>query len=528
MKRVSSASVIALAIPLLLTACAGKRIRRENAAALTVADGRVLEGCYDCLLEARATYERLARSKYMQRDTIALRLFETDLLLLVREKELGLDWRAASERAQETARRVPAAFDPLRLLGIAGAVLPNGTGRPPEWPVQLRRELRDFVPGVPAEVAWLGSAPIRRVVRDYLALALDCSYDARVLAPEPQRGARQRRPVLPAEAPPVITYRTGICLSAESAMLEAALALVPRFHEAAYFAGISAVFQAGEDGGAKATPLLAQAYERFPRSPGVSFMRGWLADEIGECTEAVRHFDTVLAIDATHEFALLQRTSCLSRLRRDTAAIASATALIDLRTGSTQKAFYWRAVSRLRLKDLPAARSDIDSAKALARDANALTLGGIIENDQNDLVIAEQDLREARALPRGEQNCTAAWTLGNVIGKTSRPAEAAKTFEEAMGCYDIKVALIGQAIAQLLARSTRYPAHRAKRIAALEADSTDQRTRYFASAFNAAGHTANAGQRARALELLDTAARDPKLATQVAEMRKAILALRSQ
>jgi tetratricopeptide (TPR) repeat protein len=525
MKRAYRCVTLALAA-LFCGGCAGKRIRRENALALTAADGRVLEGCFACLAEARARYERLAASKYSNRDTLALRLFETSLLLTLREKELALDWRPSAERAGAIAKRVPASIDAARLLMIASAVMPDGTGRPGDWPVELRREWRDFVAKVPGEIAFLGTVPLRPVVRDYLALALDCSYDARVLAPVHQRGAKQRRPVLPADAPPIITYRTGICMSAETAMLEAVIALVPRFHEAAYFAGSAAAFFAEEDGGAKAAPLLAEAYEHFPRAPGVSFMRGWLADVVGECSEALRHFDIVLALDAAHEFAHLQRTVCLSRLHRDTEAVASATTLIDLRTKSTQPAYYWRAVSRLRLKELQAARSDIDSAKALARDANALTLGGIIENEQSDLAIAETDLREARALPRGEQNCTAVWTLGLVIGKTSRPSEAAQVFESAMDCYDTKVAVARFAIQKLLERPSPHPAYRAKRIAAIEADSADQRKRYFASAFNAAGQIANAGKLSRALELLDVAARDSTLATPIATLRKAILAAR--
>jgi tetratricopeptide (TPR) repeat protein len=516
----------ALASLSLVTACASKRIRRENAAALVAADARVIEGCYDCLLDARATYEQLAASKYANQDIISLRLFETNLLLLLREKELGLDWRASTQRAKALAARVPSSVDAARVLAIAGAVLPDRTGRAPDWPVQMRRDLSGFVPKIPGEIAWLATAPLRPVVRDYLALALDCSYDGHVLAPNKQPGAAQRRPVLPPDSPPAIIYQTGICMGAESAMLAAALALVPRFHEATYFAGTLAAFGAEDDGGAKAAPLLAQAHERFPRSPGINYMRGWLAKEVGECTEAVGHFDAALSADSTHEFALLERTICLSRLHHDTAAIASATLLLALNSMTMQPAYYWRAVSQLRLKDLPAARSDIEAAKALARDANALTLAGMIENEQNDLAIAEQDLRAARALLRGEENCTAAWTLALVIGKGARPAEAAQMFEAAMGCYDIKVADARYFIARLRNKPTSNAAYLAKRIAALEADSTDQRTRYYAAAFNGAGHTANAGRLERALELLAVAAQDPKLAAPVAEMRKAIIALR--
>lgn len=523
MKRITVRSFIALAIPLLFAACAAKSIRRENALALAMSDARVLEGCYDCLLEAQAGYERLAASKYVNRDTILLRLLETTLLVMLREKELALDWRASAGRARELAGRTPTPVDAARLLTIAEAVLPDGTGRPSNWPAEMRSGWRYFLPKIPGEIAWLSSAPLRPEVRDYLALALDCSYDARVLAPVQQLGATQRRPILAPEAPPIITYRTGICMGAEPAMLTAVMALVPRFHEAAYFAGSLAAFGAEEDGGAKAAPLLRQAQNRFPRSPGVNYMRGWLADALGECGEAVRHFDAVLEIDRAHEFAWLHRTKCLSRLRDDSSVIASATALLALRTRSTQQAYYWRAVSLLRLKDLSGARSDIEAAKALGHDANSLTLAGVIENEQADLAIAERDLRAARALPHGDANCIATWTLALVLGSSNRPAESARMFEAAMGCFNMKVAVIGYQIAKLREKPYANPEYVVRRIAGFEADSVDQLTRYYASAFNASGHSANAGQTSRALELLDIAARDPKLALQVAQLRKAIV-----
>jgi tetratricopeptide (TPR) repeat protein len=268
--------------------------------------------------------------------------------------------------------------------------------------------------------------------------------------------------------------------------------------------------------------LLQKAYDRFPQSPGVSFVRGWLAQALGECGDAVRHFDAVIERDRAHEYAWLERTKCLSRLHNDSAAIASATALLDLRTASAQEALYWRAVSLLRLRELPRARTDIDVAKALERDGSTLTLAGMIENEQNDLAVAEGDLRAARAVLHGEQNCTATWTLALVLGKGARPAESAQMFEAAMGCYDIKVADLRYRIAKRREKSQPNPDFVAKRIAAMEADSADQRTRYYASALHAAGHSANAGQVPRALELLGIAARDPKLVSHVEVLRAAI------
>src|SRR5262245_34862344 len=100
MSRPRFAPMPAAACALVTAACASGRIKRENAMALAAADGRVLEGCYDCLIQARDGYERLASAKYVKRDTVALRLFEANLLLVLREKELQLDWAASIERAK--------------------------------------------------------------------------------------------------------------------------------------------------------------------------------------------------------------------------------------------------------------------------------------------------------------------------------------------------------------------------------------------------------------------------------------------
>ena len=95
-----------------------------------------------------------------------------------------------------------------------------------------------------------------------------------------------------------------------------------------------------------------------------------------------------------------------------------------------------------------------------------------------------------------------------------------------MRCYDVKVADARYRIEMLEARPTRYPEVRARRIAALVADTLDNRSRYFASAFNAAGHSANAGDLPRAIQLINVAAADPKLADPVARLRAAIAAAR--
>ena len=508
--------------------CASARINRENARALAGADARVRDGCYDCVLEAQTVYAQLADAKTTKntkqgrtRDSVLVRLFETEILLALREKELALDSRATLERARALVPRLPAAIDANRVLTIVDAVLPDPHGVPPRKLDALRTKHRPFVRKIQDELDWLAKTPLTPAVRDYVTLALDCSYWTR---PRPGGGTSastpRERPQVPAGAPPLIAYRTAICAGQDTTVLARVRAAVPAFHEAAYYAAQLTAFTSGETGDGEAPLLLEQAYRRFARAPGITFLLGWFNTAMSDCPPAIRYFDETIVIEPEHERAHLERTVCLTQMHQDSAAIASATRLIALDTRSTAQAYYWRSVNRVRRKELPLARSDIDEAKRRSESDNILTLAGIIEHDQDDLDIAERDLRAARASWRGHKNCTAGWYLASVLRKRQQWRESARNFESSMACYDTTVVEIGADIAKIQAHPKMAAALKSRRIAKLVADSVDKRSRYYAAAFNGANLNARDGDFARAEELLAIAARDPALADPVGMLRE--------
>jgi hypothetical protein len=234
-----------------------------------------------------------------------------------------------------------------------------------------------------------------------------------------------------------------------------------------------------------------------------------------------------LARVPTHERALLQKTICQSRSHQDSAAIATATKFIALGTSDVGQGHYWRAISWLRLRELGRARSDAESAKAETRngDAEVLTLAGIIEHEQNDLGIAESDLRGARASWKGSENCTAAFYLGSVYTKREVWPNAAASYDSAMVCYGDKANRTEALIEQVRNSTKGSEAFRAKRIASLESDLADLRTRYFSSTFNTASMNARLGNFARAEELLVIAAQSSDLTDQVAKLREQLAQL---
>ncbi len=82
------------AVALASAACASAPvIGGLTQAQLATADALVTAGCYDCLLEARAIYETAAVGK--ARPLIIARLFEADVLIGLRERELALDSSAS-------------------------------------------------------------------------------------------------------------------------------------------------------------------------------------------------------------------------------------------------------------------------------------------------------------------------------------------------------------------------------------------------------------------------------------------------
>ena len=102
------------------------RLAREAAELKTLAESRTLQGCYDCLLEAKAAYAKLATGA--ERPAMLVRLFETELLIALREKELAIDAASAIARARALVPELPPALQAERYIKVVEAVPADSTG----------------------------------------------------------------------------------------------------------------------------------------------------------------------------------------------------------------------------------------------------------------------------------------------------------------------------------------------------------------------------------------------------------------
>ena len=491
----------------------------EIAAMKAAAESQISEGCYDCLIFARDTYARLAVGK--SRPLFVQPLFETELLLTLREKELAMDSSAAFARAQALAPELPPVIDAARYLASVEAVPADAMGLPDAEELAFRRAHQMFVPKINGEMAWLETGALHPLVRQYLSISIDCKYLARARPdgrPQLLGGPRE----VPPDTSPLIAYRIATCDSINRGALEDVRKRVPGFVESSLFLARREVANAQRTGGAAARPLLAEVYARFPQSSSVTYLNGNFQQAIGLCKEALKFYDETLALRPLHENALLGRMVCLTFTERYDEAKATATHMIDLKLSNMFEGYYWRAWIEHHLGDLPAARQDIDRAKQSASTGNIHRLAGEIEYDQDDLDPSEKDFNAAKQGVGGGADCESRFYLGLIANKRSRSTDAASNFEDAMGCYAAAANFNEASVRQMEARTDIDPEFRARQIEGLTAAVKVDRSQQYASACNAANHHARLGNRDKALALLDVAAKDPSLEKAVAELRRLI------
>jgi tetratricopeptide (TPR) repeat protein len=497
--------------------CASAPIKKTDAASLVVADTRLLEGCYTCLLEARDIFVRVAVGK--ARPLVVARLFETYVLIGMRERELAMDSSEAFAKARALTAELPPTYAGAQYLEIAESLPPDFSGTP-------RTELSAYQRNAltPAGLAGLkkglaageASAPFRA----YLSASLDCR-----LAParrDGQPGGRVTEADLsdiPAGTVPLVTYRLATCQILRSAVLEALLKETPSFVEAGLFLSRQPTLNITATYVKNMRTWLMAAHAVFPRSPAVTYGLGTLSQTVGDCKTALRFYEDTIALKDRHEDAAMQRVVCLAHLGQFAPAIEAATRIIDRGYYNMPDAFYWRAWNHHRRIELPQARADIDRALTLLFNSRVLTLGGMIKYDQDDLVKAEADLTEAIRIDPSQ--CVAHWYLGLINFKKAAWPDTASRFGVCAACYE-KSADDNVSRLDAMRKSDLDADFKATQIAGFEAVIKEDRDQQWGAILNAANAFARAEQIETALKWLEKIPADAALRSKADELKKLI------
>jgi tetratricopeptide (TPR) repeat protein len=465
------------------------------------AEELVRQGCYDCLLDARAAYERLAPSP------AALgRVFEIDLLLALREKELSIDPTATLAHAESLVPRLTTA-PAAEMLAIVGTIPEDSAGRR-----VLPPPTKEAAQQVDSALAAIDASPFSAEFRSYLRLSLECGRLTTNQPGESQAGD-----------PPLLAYRRAICTNPTRAdSLRVVRTAVPRFVEASFFLGRLALGSLFKTDGTQARGFLEHAYARFDNSPAIAFDLGTVYQATNDCRPAETLFSRVLELRPAHEMARLNRAICRTYLSRNEDAIADATILIDSRASATTRgdAFYWRAWNRRHLQRIEQARADIDQARSLQYNARVLTLAGMIEYDQRDFDRARRDLDQARELDPKE--CDAPWYLGLVEVATERWPPGAASFAGAAQCYEGLISETERFRAEMAARKDVTEDFRTRQLAGFDAAIADDSVRRSAAELNAAINYGRSGDLPNATVYMKRAANDPQRRSAVEDLRQVL------
>jgi tetratricopeptide (TPR) repeat protein len=511
-----------VALVLLVSAgCASAPIKKADQISLAAADARVLEGCYTCLLEARDVFVRIGVGK--ARPLVIARLFEVQVLIGLRERELALDSREAFGKARALIAELPPLYSGAQYLEMAEMVPPDFSGTPRTEQSAFQRNAP-----TPAHLAelkqGLATGPGSTPFRAYIAASLDCVAvspirgGARSSAP-PELQAPPPAPVAAQPDPPLVKYRRAVCPILRSPALQEVLTATPSFVEAGLFLARQPTLNITATYVKNMRTWLMTAFATFPRSPSVTYGLGALSQTVGDCKTAIRFYEDTIAIKDAHEDAALQRVICLSHLGQFVPAIEAATRIIDRGYYNLPDAYYWRAWNRHRRVELPEARADVDRALGLLFNSRVLTLAGMIKYDQDDLPPAEAHLKEAVRIDDGQ--CVAHWYLGLVTFKKATWPDAATRFGKSAACYE-NSANDNVKRLEAMRASDLDPDFKATQIAGFEAVIKEDRDQQWGAILNAANAYSRADQIETALKWLERIPADAVLRPKADELKKLI------
>jgi len=500
---------IAALLLLVSVGCASAPIKRADEASLVVAQTRVLEGCYSCLLEARDIYARVAVGK--ARPLVIARLFEVQVLIGMRQREFALDSGEAFAKARALAAELPATYAGAPYVDIAEMLAPDAVGTP-------RTERAPFQRTVPTPARFdelkqgLTKGEASAPFRAYISASLDC----RGTNP-PRRDLEGESRAIPPDAPPLVRYRLLTCPVLRPSLLEGLMKEVPSLAEAGLFMARQPTLNITPQYVKNSRAWLTAANAAVPRSPGITYSLGAMSQTVGDCKAAIRYYEDTIALKDLHEDAALQRVICLGHIGQFVQAIAGATVIIDRAYYNQADAYYWRAWNHHRRTALPDARADIDKARSMLVNSRVLTLGGVIKYDQDDLVLAEKDLTEAVRMDPDQ--CIAHWYLGLVTFKKTEWPLTASRFGAAATCYE-KSANDNVARLDQMRKSDFEEDFKATQIAGFEAVIKEDRDQQWGAILNAANAFARAEQVETALKWLERIPADATLRPKADELRK--------
>ena len=498
----------------LFFACAPKGPSPQLLAEFAKAEALQSQGCYHCLQESLAIFEKLRQAK-VQPAGLAEKTFDTALLIAVREKELGIPAEGAIGRAQSLV--VPsrqAVFDAAELI------IGDTSGLDPEMRALVTGRNRPAVePDNPKRRA-LDAFPSNDLTAKYVALAIDCEQQKLI------ESVDMKALTALYSGSPLMQFRLSICGRPSAPNVGALRQADARWVDTLYWEArremVASLGQAIDL--SKVIGFYGQGREAFPAS--LMLTMAWSTANLSaeEFAAALSGYEDVLKQFPTHRDAMNGKMQSQSYLMRHQEAIATATRILELGTWNIPDANYWRAWNRYQLKEYDSAWEDVENAIKGLSNSRVYMLAGLIAYARKTLPTAVD--RFDTAFAADPSACDAVWMSGLVSIDMNELAVAAPKFTRGMTCFVRVAAALRQDRAQLdmniQKRGTPPTARDQRNLARLQRDADAAELKSAQSAFNGAQCYARTGGKGLALNLVDVAIGHPEMREKAIALKAAI------
>jgi tetratricopeptide (TPR) repeat protein len=494
--------------------CAPKGPSPQLVAEMAKADALQSAGCYTCLEEALAIFEKLRQAKVPPAG-IAEKTFDTALLIAVREKELGMPSDAAMARAKSLV--VPTR---QAVLDAAELVIGDSSGLDPEMRAFVTGRNRPAVePDNPKRRA-LDVFPQTDLPAKYIALAIDCEQQKLI------ESVDMKALTAAYAGSPLMQFRLSTCARPAAPNVGALREGNPRWTDTFYWEArremVASLGQAIDL--SKVIGLYGQGREAFPSSLMLTMAWSNASLMAEEFEGALSGFEDVLKAFPTHRDAMNGKMQAQSYLLRHPDAIATATRLLELGTWHIPDANYWRAWNHYHIKEYENAWMDVENAIKGLSNARVYMLAGLIAYARKELQVAIDRFDTAFAADPGA--CDAVWMSGLVSIDQNAFAVAGPKFARSMTCFVSAADALRKERARLdmtiQKRGTPPNARDQRNLDRLQRDADNAELKSAQSAFNGAQCYARSGGKGLALNLIDVAIAHPEMRDKASALKAVI------
>jgi tetratricopeptide (TPR) repeat protein len=484
----------------------------ELAARAVAADGQAKRGCYVGFKNAVGIYEELYAQPAMKR-RVAYPYVRTLLLLLVREREIGVLSHTSFKRASEIIAENPSLQQFRTFFDIADSLAPRTRGIMQDISITGVRKVYDDV---------LKAEDFQKTLRglaedeDYFAYIYVAFFTGYGFFTEQLDDAT--KDVLKRFPDSLLMrYKNAIYPRENSDLLNALLQADPEFFEAHYNLGALAL-QSGNL--LEAETEFLKAVPGLSDSPQVNIFLASIYTATEEFEKSLDFYDKTLTAAPGYRDAILGKAISLSYLGRFREAIDVLNKNVELGFYLLGESHYWLAWNYHELKDNDAAQANIEQSKPrLPTNSEVYGLAGTLAHDKGELDRAEAEFVEA--LKYNASNTEALFGLGRLFGEKQRWPESAESFEKAAAVFEKSESAILAKIEEVK-KAPLADERKARMLAKKDQQLRVTRVTRATAFYDAAVSYLNAELKDKALAAAERAAEHPQFKAKAEELIKKI------